>query len=90
MGTPMRGSEMTLVHALPGALGIVRETNKKITEILKRSSEELRILQTGFRGMLGINRDKGVLRGLNVICFIEQRALAPFGIASDDQPFYTM
>ena len=85
MGTPLRGSEKTLILALRGALGIVRETNKKITEILKRNSEELRILQTGFRGMLGIDRDKGGLRGLNVICFIEQRALAPWGIVSHDQ-----
>lgn len=63
-------------------LGILQETNTKITPMLRKDSELLLISQDSFHALRRVERSAGGLKGMHVICFIEQLALGSFGIVS--------
>jgi len=79
LGTPHRGSDLARwAEMLAGAVGNVKQTNRRIVEVLKRDSEVLSRVQDGFHTML-LSRSQDGLPPIEVACFYEELPLPGVG-----------
>jgi protein SERAC1 len=79
LGTPHRGSAFaTWAALLAQSIGLIKQTNSKILDVLEKDSEVLARIQTDFHTMLRA-RANGVNKSIEVTCFYEELPLPGVG-----------
>jgi hypothetical protein len=63
------------------SIGIVKQTNSKIVDVLRRDSEVLARIQDGFHTMVKARREEGLLP-IEITCFYEELPLIGIGLVS--------
>jgi protein SERAC1 len=79
MGTPHSGSGLAdWAAGLATALGLVRQTNTKLLDTLKRDSEVLARINTEFHTMIRARMKEGEMK-ISIKCFFEELSLRVIG-----------
>lgn len=79
LGTPHSGSAFaTWAKLLAKSIGLIKETNTEILDVLKTESEVLARIQTDFHTMLRAHVN-GVDEPIAIICFYEELPLPGIG-----------
>jgi pimeloyl-ACP methyl ester carboxylesterase len=82
MGTPHHGAGLaTWAERLSRSIGLVKQTNSEIVEVLKRDSEVLARIQDSFHTMV-MARGKEGLPPIEISCFYEELPLPGVGLVS--------
>lgn len=82
LGTPHAGSDLaTWAELLAKSVGLVKQTNPQILDVLKRESEVLARIQKEFQSMLR-SRLKNHDPSIAITCFYEQLPLPGIGEVS--------
>ena len=86
LGTPHHGAGLARwAELLSRSIGLVKQTNSKIVEVLKRDSEVLARIQDGFHTMV-MARSKEGLPPIEITCFYEELPLQGVGLVSQAKP----
>ncbi|EAQ83088.1 hypothetical protein CHGG_10906 [Chaetomium globosum CBS 148.51] len=87
LGTPHHGSGLAQwAERLSRCIGIIKQTNTQIVEVLKRDSEVLARIQDGFHTMVQARVKEG--QPIEISCFFEQLPLPGIGQDSAILPGY--
>ncbi|KAL2168856.1 hypothetical protein VTG60DRAFT_6758 [Thermothelomyces hinnuleus] len=79
LGTPHHGSDLARwAERLSRQIGLIKQTNTKILEVLKQESEVLARIQDGFHTMVSA-RDKEGQGQIEITCFFEELPLPVIG-----------
>ena len=79
LGTPHHGAGLARwAELLSRSIGIIKQTNTEIVEVLKRDSEVLARIQDGFHTMV-LARSKEGLPPIDISCFFEELPLPGIG-----------
>ena len=82
LGTPHNGSGLAQWgKKLAKSLGVLKQTNPKIVEVLERDSEMLSRIQANFHAMIQ-SRNQDSSRPIQITCFYEELPLLGVGIVS--------
>ena len=84
MGTPHAGTDAlaTWAKVLASSVGLLKQTNPQILEILRRNSELLYRVQTDFHTMIR-DRKKRNEPDIEIVCFFEERPIRGYDFVSD-------
>jgi hypothetical protein len=81
LGTPHHGSGLARwAELLSRSIGIIKQTNTEIIEVLKRGSEVLGRIQDGFHTMILARGREG--QPIEISCFFEELPLPGIGQVS--------
>ena len=84
MGTPHRGAGLAVWgEVLARSLGLIKQTNPAIVEVLTRKSEVLARIQDSFFTLVR-SRDQDNLPPVEITCFFEELPLVGLGLVSVD------
>ena len=82
LGTPHHGSGLAhWAESLAKAIGILKQTNTEILAILRRDSEVLERVQSGFHTMIRLRAQVGA-PPIEITCFFEELPLLGIGVVS--------
>ncbi|KAL9090850.1 MAG: hypothetical protein Q9165_005058 [Trypethelium subeluteriae] len=80
LGTPHHGSGLaSWAEKLAKAMGLVKQTNSRIVEVLERDSEVLARIQDSFHTMIRARNQDG-LQPIDIACFYEELPLPGVGV----------
>ena len=83
LGTPHHGSGLAeWAEKFARSIGVLKQTNSEIVAVLKRDSEVLARIQSGFHAMIR-SRSKDGLRPIEITCFYEELPLPGVGVVSE-------
>ncbi|EGU80995.1 hypothetical protein FOXB_08470 [Fusarium oxysporum f. sp. conglutinans Fo5176] len=80
LGTPHRGSSLAKIGELVSrSVGLIKETNSDIVQVLTRDSEVLARIQDSFQALL-MTRSKDEASMIDITCFYEELPTKRFGV----------
>ena len=84
MGTPHAGTAAlaTWAKVLASSIGLLKQTNPQVLEVLRRNSEILYRVQTDFHMMIR-DRKKRNEPDIEIVCFYEERPIWGYDFVSD-------
>ena len=86
LGTPHHGAGLARwAELLSRSIGLVKQTNSEIVEVLRRDSEVLARIQDSFHTMV-MARSKEGLPPIEISCFYEELALPGVGLVGQAKP----
>jgi protein SERAC1 len=82
LGTPHHGAGLARwAEILATSIGMIKEANPKILQVLRQDSEVLGRIQDSFHTMIRA-RNMGRLQPINITCFYEELPLPGVGLVS--------
>ncbi|KAJ5646829.1 hypothetical protein N7490_003201 [Penicillium lividum] len=79
LGTPHHGAGLARwAEVMSQFIGLVKQTNSNIVDVLSRDSEVLARIQDGFHAMIKARREEGLLP-IEITCFYEELPLTGIG-----------
>jgi hypothetical protein len=80
LGTPHNGSSLAVwAERLSTSIGLIKQTNPHIVEVLRRDSEVLARIQDSFHAMIQ-SRTKQGLSAIEITCFYEEVPMPGVGL----------
>lgn len=80
LGTPHSGSGLAKwAEILAKSIGLIKQTNPKILDVLNSDSEVLARVQTGFHNMVRARAESEPSRSIKITCFYEELPLPGLG-----------